>query len=297
MKTAPVQTGVLPWAVEKGSSNYVPIRYVASGPLGDDDARVITWITGFGEKLPAAAVAASTLARRAGCVAIGIDLPFAGVVRKSSNTLNGLYRLVSDAPHEVARRLAPERAVYMGGDSRGGGVAAVAAGSGPVEALGALSPLSVTNQHSSGSLLTRQMELAWRLGVRTGMQQDFREPGTWRTFGGAFVELSQMASKLRLGEAMGFALSGELGETARGAIADLHKTQDKPVRIFAAEQDTCFLHAEYQTLLEQSIGAACCDTVLSVVPGPHSGMESRTGQRQLEMVADWFAAPPSDTCH
>jgi pimeloyl-ACP methyl ester carboxylesterase len=281
----------LAWPVEPGSDLEVPIKYATNTMVFESEKPVILWSVGFGEGLPAAEKAAQKLGEVSGLQSIGIVPPFVDVTRKASNMAQGLDRLVAGLPHYVARQLAlQDRPVYFGGNSRGGAVALLACTTGGdgdrCDAIGALSPLAVTNTAFGDTAFARRRALAVRLGLETTRQQEFFNTGNMRVLGGVLSELGSLTLRGRLVAGLDYALSDELAERTHESLVQF-TDEGHPAAIFAAEEDRCFTRRDFTELL-QGIDRA---NVLRQVPYWHAGMESQQGQEQLAVVGKWFAAP------
>jgi pimeloyl-ACP methyl ester carboxylesterase len=290
MNVAISERCVVDWPVEPGSDLVAPITCVTAGfengIKGEADSPFIVWLTGFGEGETAAAAAASQLHQQSQLPVVGAVLPFKKVVATASNLQRGLDYLIADAPHAVAAAIAPEQAVYLGGDSRGGGVASVAAGTGGAacKALGLLSPL-IANRSLGETDSARARAIGWRLGVRTALQQNAREAANRRVTQGVLGEWRAMARCGRFMAALRYALSDEIETKALNGVQAL-ETQGRPWRVFVAEQDACFPIDSYR----RAFGSVACKESFQLVPGPHAGMESRAGQDQLQHVGRWFGS-------
>jgi hypothetical protein len=268
----------------------VPLRVVSYG-LNDRvsaPSAVLAWTMGFGEGMDGATALVSRLHKISGMAVLAIVPPFNAVAAKASNLTKGLDSLVNDAVHHVTDEMGEGLPVYLGGNSRGGGMAVIASRTGPCEAVGALSPLGLTSDVLGPPGIRRRAELGRRL-LRTVRECSWDAAGR-KVFQGAVGELggiafSSPAGYSRVNGALDYALSDDLQSQAHQNLIDLC-ADEVPAQVFGADWDSLFPYHEYAATL----GAIGCGHLLESVPGFHACMEGVQGQAQLEVVGRWFGS-------
>lgn len=247
------------------------------------DQPSVLMLMGMGEEHPRAAHSATETLRDYGLTATSVILPF------KDFSPDDMPWLVREAPVRIAQAWAESseqagpQQTAIAGNSRGGGVALIAASEAPEQfsAVAALAPAALSNRLSR----YRKTRLALGLGI---ISPALQPPSLANIETGIHTmhELVRHALKGTLWEGLNYALSDELSLLALKGLQAM-RAQGKPVRIFAGTRDPVFGARRSGKAIEQS--GLAVDDVLTEVPGAHATVASRLGKEQLGVMGRWLA--------
>ncbi|MEK7153880.1 MAG: alpha/beta hydrolase-fold protein [Patescibacteria group bacterium] len=267
-----------------GLSRDVTIPYVMGSQANErsDDPSILMFM-GMGEEHRAAATSATRTLETCGLPTASFMLPFKGF------TPEELPWLVREAPVLIAKELdsrhSDSKTRAIAGNSRGGGIALIAAGEAPelFSAAAALSPAAVANRYLGETTGKRRQALIRDLGIKNPFLQ---LPSLANTRAALYTgsEIWGHRKAGTLTEALDYALSDGLATLAAYGIAAMIAA-NKPVKVFAAARDPLF-RTNY---LRDAIGLDFSH-LIEVIPGAHATVASRLGRKQLAIMGRWLAS-------
>ncbi|MGH7236955.1 MAG: hypothetical protein ACREGF_00275 [Candidatus Saccharimonadales bacterium] len=179
--------------------------------------------------------------------------------------------------------------------SQGGGGLLITAKEEPklYRAIGAIAPVGMNNEVLGDNPKQRTNEFYQRLARNVFLpDQQLWHRGNFtagRELGAGIWSDLRGRDGRKFGELLTAKLHYAMEQNLAENVAILAK--DRPVRIFAGDEDPVFKLAE----LAQALGHVSCGNSLEVVPGSHISWATRRGQEQLLTAVRWAESTEAQT--